>query len=193
MTNSTVPAGRENKRRKTTIVRLALVGVAVAGVGAALTSAAWTDQAWFTAEASAADIELYGTLGTAGSCPAAGDAAYVEANTLPDAVDITLAPFEDLVPGEERTVTICLWNGSDVNLSVSQAPIATSGDPVFGTGGATIGVEDGGAAYVTQTLAVDAVKPLEVLVHPPGDWAESFQGAQSGELAITFTGSTDLP
>ncbi len=193
MTNSTAPAGRNNKRRKVTIVRLALAGVAVAGVGAALTSAAWTDQAWFTAEASAADIELYGALGTAGSCPAAGDAAYAEADTLADAVSIGLTPFEDLVPGEERAVTICLWNGSDADLSVSQAPIVTTGDPVFGTGGATIGVEDGGAAYATQTLAVDEVKPFEVVVTTPEDWADSFQGAVSGELAITFTGSTDLP
>lgn len=172
-------------------MRLAIGGVAVLGIGAAITTAAWTDQVWFTAQASAADVGLYGALAVDGTCPAPG-AAYQEADTSADGVSIGLTPFENLVPGDARSVGICLWNGSDVDLSVSLAPIDIAGDPVFGAGGATIGVEDGGSAYATQRIVADAVKPLEVVVETPNTWNESFQGAESGTIAVTFTGSTDL-
>lgn len=192
MTSSTTPTSREKRRRRLAITRLAIAGVAVLGVGAALTSAAWTDQAWFTTQATAGKVELYGSLTDKdGKCPPAEDGAYQVADELSGAVEIPLAPFEKLVPGDERTVTICLWNGSDGPLSVSLEPIKTDGDPVFGDGGAKIEVRDGGAPYATQTLAVNDVKPVQVVVSTPSDWKDSFQGAESKPIAITFTGSTD--
>jgi predicted ribosomally synthesized peptide with SipW-like signal peptide len=195
-------SGAPEKRKKSTIIRLAIAGVAVLGIGAAITTAAWTDQAWFTAQADAASIELYGALAVDGDCPAApanpavSTAPYVVADDLTGAVDITLASgtFALLVPGEERAAGICLWNGGDVALSTSLAPIVTAGDAVFaGTDPASIAVEDDGAAYATQTIAADAVLPLDVVVTTPGDWDNSYQGLTSGEIAITFEGTTDLP
>lgn len=192
MSNSQSPKTRHDKHRKITVARLVAGGVAVAGIGAAITMAAWTNQAWFTTEASAASIELYGALGDEGTCPAAEDASYVPAEDLVNAVSIGLDPFENLVPDDSRTTTICLWNGSNVGLSVSLTPIDVTGDPVFGSGGATIGVEDEGEAFATQTLDAGAVKPLEVVVTTPNTWDDDFQGAESGVLQIIFTGSTDL-
>jgi predicted ribosomally synthesized peptide with SipW-like signal peptide len=186
-------SGAPEKRKKSTIIRLAIAGVAVLGIGAAVTTAAWTDQAWFTAQADAASVGLYGALAVDGDCPDAGDAAYVVADNLTGAVDITLASgtFAQLVPGEERAAGICLWNGGDVDLSTSLQPIVTTGDAIFaGTGPATIAVESGAAAFATQTIAADAVLPLDVVVATPENWATTYQGLTSGEIAITFTGTT---
>lgn len=183
-------------RRRSTVIRLAVAGIAVLGIGAAITTAAWTDQAWFTAEADTASVELYGALADDGTCPAAGDAAYVEADDAASAVTITLDPaaFADLIPGDSRSVGICLWNGSDVDLSTSLAAIDVTGDAVFaGATPATIGVSDGGAAFATTTIAADAVHPLDVVVETPEDWGDEYQGVQSGTVEIVFTGSTDLP
>lgn len=183
------------KRRKSTTVRLAVASIAVLGIGAAITTAAWTDQAWFTTSASSAEIELYGALAdNDGNCPAASDGVYKPADDLSGAVAVTLGAgaFDDLVPGQTKSVDICLWNGSTVPLSVAlEAITPTTDDSIFtGTGAATIGVRDGASDYATQTLNVGVVKPLSVRVVTPNDWDESYQDQTSGTITITFTGST---
>lgn len=184
------------RRSRTTIVRLALASVAVLGVGAAITTAAWTDQAWFTAEASTAHVELYGALAVDGVCPSADPDLYDEADDLAGAVQITLASgsFAGLVPGDERAVGICLFNGATVPLSVSLGAPDLTDDPVFGGADpADLEVQVAGAAFATQTLAANTVLPLDVVVTTPDPWSDEMQDQTSGVIELVFTGSTDLP
>lgn len=179
------------KRRKSTTVRLAVASIAVLGIGAAITTAAWTDQAWFTTSASSAEIELYGALAVDGTCPVVptstpgADSPWKAADDGDAAVAIPEATFADLVPGQTRTAIICLWNGSTVPLSVSGADISKPSDQIFVEGSdATITVGS------VNELAKGQVAKLDVVATTPNDWPSSYQGKTSGEIAITFTGST---
>lgn len=188
---------REQKSRKTsTIIRLALAGVALVGIGAAATSAAWTAQTTLTAGARAASIELYGALAVDGTCPTGSGSPYVEADTSAAAVTITLASgeFAALLPGQERSVAICLRNGGDLPLTVSLQPIAVTSNSVFGgSTPATIEVRTSGATYTPTVLAANAVLPLNVVVTTPASWPSAYQGQSSGAVQILFSGSTDVP
>ena len=91
----TAQDGERKKRKRAAIVKFGLVGAALVGIGAAATSAAWTDDAWFSATATAATIELEGSLDTT---PLNWDVADDEATALV----IPAATFAELVPGETR-------------------------------------------------------------------------------------------
>ncbi|MEV8252839.1 hypothetical protein AB0O95_02615 [Rhodoglobus sp. NPDC076762] len=183
-------------RKISTIIRLALASVALIGIGAAATSAAWTAQATLTAGAKTASIELYGALAVNGTCSTPAGAPYVEADTNAGAVAITLASgeFAALLPGQQRSVAICLRNGGDLPLNVSLQPLAVSSNSIFGgSSPAALEVRANGTTFSSAVLAANAAMPLRVVVTTPANWPSSYQGLSSGAVHIVFSGTTDVP
>ncbi|KQR12027.1 hypothetical protein [Cellulomonas sp. Leaf334] len=175
-------APERKKRKRAAIVRFGLVGAALVGIGAAATSAAWTDDAWFSATATAATIELEGSLDTT---PRTWDVADDEVGAL----EIPAEAFADLVPGEVREYIVHVQNAGSVDITVA-APVwtpSTTDADLFAA-----------PAPVTVTLSQTAPFTLE-----PGDsgdvtvtmtapsWTnaeDEYQGA-SGSGTIRFTGT----
>src|SRR3954451_14063274 len=109
----------DRRRRRRTILKFSLAAVALLGIGAAATSSAWTDDAWFSATASAASVELEGSLTPGGP--------YTAADVVGSAIVIPATTFANMVPGEVRTVTVYLHNASTVPLAVPAGTVTATG------------------------------------------------------------------
>jgi hypothetical protein len=178
-------AGRTRDRRRrragTTYLKFGLAGVALLGIGAAATSAAWSDDAWFTADATAATVELAGST--------AANGTFVAADTVGDGVDVTVSGFADLVPGTIRTATIYLRNTGSAPLAITLDPTTTNHLGVFaGATPATVRVT-GTPATLAGGATSDAIT---VTVSAPEAWPTPYQGATGGQVELTFSGATTV-
>jgi predicted ribosomally synthesized peptide with SipW-like signal peptide len=190
--------------RKLVITKFVLAGVAVVGVGAAVTSAAWTDDVWFTADATAASIDLVGSVDYDPVADLADpDAAtWEDADTEGTAIEIPVDVFEGLVPGDSRETTVYLRNNGTVPLEVSAATITYSGALFDGTldlDGATsttddiptvtvVGTPETALPYATAADAAN-ILPVTVTITTDANWVNAYQG-QLGTVTLQFTGST---
>lgn len=174
-TNST-PTTKTNRRRKR-YAKFALATVGLAGVGAALTSAAWTDDIAFMTDTSAATVDLQGSVtGADGSWfDVLGDDETSAAN--PIVVDSDA--FGNLLPGDERTITVHLRNEGSVDLALGAPQFEFVGG--FASALAAADVE---GTYGTSTIAPDASTTLQVAVTVPADWDAANMGA-TGNLLVT--------
>jgi hypothetical protein len=177
---------RDRKRRRGTIIKFSLAAVALFGIGAAATSAAWTDDAWFSASATAASVELQGSLSST--------TGFVPADDVATAVVIGASTFANLTPGQVRTVHVYIKNTSSIPLTVVPtiaSVVPATGNNVFGglkpaTYTATL------SSGTVAPIAVDAVADYLVTVTAPA-WdnttdATYYQGA-TGTLTVKFTGT----
>jgi hypothetical protein len=170
------------KRKRAAVVRFGLVGAALVGIGAAATSAAWTDDAWFSATATAATIELEGSLDTT---PLAWDVADDEATALV----IPAAAFAELVPGEVRDYTIHVRNNGSADIAVA-APVWTPSATDAALFAAPAPVDVTLSQTSAFTLAPGAVQDVTLTLTAPS-WTndeDQYQGA-SGSGTIQFTGT----
>ena len=168
------PQQEEKKRRSVAAFIFALV--AVLGFGAALTTAAWTDNVFFKANvSSAATVNLQGSLdGT----------SWSEGATSATAIVVPTSTFENLLPGQTRTVTLHVRNQgtTPVDLVAVVNPVAATG--VF---------EAPSPATATVTLAATSLNAgaqttLELTLTAPANWPASYQG-KTGELLVQVTGT----
>ncbi|MDM7855419.1 hypothetical protein [Cellulomonas alba] len=186
-TKPTVPGDlgaqeQERKRKKRgAVVKFTLAGVALLGVGAAATSAQWSDDAWFSASASAATLQLQGSLD---STPLSWDPA----DTKSAALAIPAATFSDLAPNESRTYTVHVKNAGSTSITVT-APVwsadSTNNAVFSGSKPATVSFDQA----TSFTLAKNATKDVIVTVKA-GNWTNadttSYQGA-TGAGWVTFS------
>lgn len=175
----------DRRRRRRTILKFSLAIVALLGIGAAATSSAWTDDAWFSATASAASIELEGSLTQGGP--------YELADVVGDAIVIPAATFENMVPGEVRTVTLYLHNASTVALDVPAGTVGATGTLFAGTNPVVVTL---GAMTPASPLPADAEASVVLTLTAP-DWGNTvddlaYQGA-TGDLTVQFIGTTVAP
>lgn len=179
---STTPASAKKtaQKRHKRYAKFALATVGLLGVGAALTSATWTDDVWFTTDTSAATVDLQGSAngtdwldvrvdGTDGSTP----------------IVIDSAEFENLLPGDVRTITVHLRNAGTTNLAIAMAET-----PFEFTGGfaTALSTSDVSATFAATELAPEASTTLVVTVTVPDPWAETNMGA-TGTLLVAVTGT----
>lgn len=174
-------SGRPSRRR--TVTKFALAALALLGIGAAATSAAWTDDAWFSGTASAATVELEGSLTSGGP--------WELADVVGEAVVIPPETFENMLPAEVRTVTLYLHNASSVPLSVPAGTLSATGPLFEGTNPVIVSV---GALTPASPLPVDGEASVVLTLTAP-DWGAAdigYQGA-TGDLTLQFTGTTEAP
>lgn len=171
----------DKRKKRGTAIKFALAAIALTGIGAAATSAAWSDDAWFSASATAATVELQGSL--------SGTTGFVNADDAATAIAIPTNTFQNLTPNQVRTVKVYVKNTSSVPLTV--APTLTPGGALFAAPKpATATIALTGPA---GTLAVDGIAEYTVTV-TGADWTNStadlaYQGV-SGSLTVKFTGTT---
>ena len=180
--DATAQDGERKKRKRAAIVKFGLVGAALVGIGAAATSAAWTDDAWFSATATAATIELEGSLDTT---PLDWDVADDEIGALV----IPAAAFAELVPGEARPYTIHVRNSGSADIAVD-APVwtpSTTDAALFAAPAPVVVTLSQTTAF---TLEPGDVQDVTVTLTAPS-WtnAESQYQDASGSGTVQFTGT----
>lgn len=173
----TVEQSEDRKKRRRVIAKFTLAGVALVGIGAAATSAAWTDQAWFTGTASAATVELEGSLKT--------DTGYTNADVVGDAVVIPTSVFDELNQGANESVTLYLKNTGSVPITLSTAAPTLTGTIFAGSDPATVTV----TSPSSTTLAAGASTSFTVQIQTSSNWNSSYQGS-TGSITITYTGQS---
>jgi len=175
MSTSTA-AHRDATPRTSTVIRLGALLLAVIGVIAAATSAGFSNDAWFAADASSASVSLQGRVGGTGDFEDADDGAL--------AIDIPTATFANMVPGEERTVSLELKNASSVALSLTENTTAT-GTLVDAASGTTITVS---GTPATMAAGAEAATTLTITA---GNWNDALQNqpAAGNTVTVTFTGT----
>lgn len=185
MTSTHVAASeqdRDERRRRGALVRFGLAGIAVLGVGAAVTSAAWTDDAWFAGSASAAEVELQGSIDGATWYDADTNGAGI-------AVAIPEKEFAGLNQGANETVTLHLKNDGNTPLTLGSGTVTTdSGDPTSIFAGAKPATAQITGAPASE-LAAGATTTATLRITTPADWPADYQG-KTGELTVQFTGQS---
>jgi len=169
----------ERRRRRGAVARFGLAGVAVLGLGAAATSAAWTDDAWFAGSASAAEVELQGSI---------DGATWIDADTSGTgiAVEVPDTAFADLNEATQASVDLHLRNDGSVPLTLGSASVTTDDTGIFGgTTPATVSVTD----PAVTTLGPGDTTSVTLQVSTPDGWDASYQG-QTGSLTVQFTGQS---
>ncbi|MDM8086430.1 hypothetical protein QUV83_16785 [Cellulomonas cellasea] len=185
MTSTNVAASeqdRDKRRRRGALVRFGLAGVAVLGVGAAVTSAAWTDDAWFAGSASAAEVELQGSI---------DGSTWYDADTNGSGIAVAIPEQElaGLNQGADETVTLHLKNDGNTPLTLGSGTVTTdSGDPTSVFAGAKPATAQISAAPASE-LAAGATTTATLRITTPADWPADYQG-KTGELTVQFTGQS---
>jgi archaellum component FlaG (FlaF/FlaG flagellin family) len=167
---------RNRRRTRAAYLKFGLAGVALLGIGAAATSAAWTDDAWFSADASAATVELEASLdGT----------TWFDADSVAGdpAVDIPLANLNEAA---NVTKTLYIRNTGSVPLTITGPTVVKSGDLFSGAGAGTLA----NPSVILGTLGSTTLAPntgtsVSFQVTTPVDWSETFQG-KTGLITIQF-------
>jgi predicted ribosomally synthesized peptide with SipW-like signal peptide len=184
----TVDQDQERKRKKRgAIVKLSLAGVALLGIGAAATSAAWTDDAWFKGTATAASVNLQGSVDNA-----TWDPADTQSGAL--TFDVSGSLLGALNQKADVLVPLYLYNAGDqpLALTVTQAQgsgaiftdIASPSDAAQGGVGAkaTVSVPDAPATIAAHDHIV-----IHVEVKTDANWSKDYRG-KSGSLVVQLTG-----
>ncbi len=166
----------ERRKKRAAFLKLGLAGVAVLGIGAAATTAAWTNDAWFSGSASAATVQLQGSL---------NGTTWTDADTNDSGVriDIDPAALADLVPGQTRNITLHVRNTSSVDLTISSDVVATGG--VF-TGALPASATVTGLA---TTLAPNATDEFTLVVGTDALWPDTYKGLL-GAVTVQISGTT---
>ena len=172
--------------RTSRAVRLGAVLLALVGVSAAATSAGFTDGAWFTGSAAAGTVELQGSL---------DGKNWQDADSQDQgiAIQIPAETFDNMVPGDKRTVTVHLHNDSTVPVIVSKELLASG--PLLADNETTKTLEfaKGAGAQTVELAANDATNDQDdttaTLTITAGDWAEDLEASQASAntLSLHFT------
>lgn len=175
---------QERKRKKRgAIVKFSLAGVALLGIGAAATSAAWTDDAWFKGAANVFDASNDGDVQLSGSL---NGTTWSDANSSANgvAIDIAASAFQDLLPGETRTVELYIKNTGHTKLAIT-SDVASTG-PVFAADGVTATL---GTLSATTLAATDTAHATLTITAPAWDNSDLGMGGDTGALTVDFTGT----
>lgn len=176
---------RRRRRRGAAVLKFGLAGAALLGIAAAATSAAWSDDAWFSASATAATVELEGSLTSA-------DAAFVPADSG-HPIEISSAYFQNLNENTTTDVTVYVRNAGSVPLTLGAPTVERSGDVFTGANATavqvTVKTDEDGQVAGTVLPADKSVVAVTVTVTTPAGWPASNQG-HSGSLSIGFSGQS---
>lgn len=173
MTNSQHTTEEEPRTKRRGIVAALLAVLAVGGIGAAVTSAAWTDNVFYSADATAAEFNLQGSL---------DGATWVESDNK-NAIEIVVpaSAFDELLPGEDRDVT--LWVKNDSTVDATLAPATFEWDGATFAANPTVAIL---GAPTTLTPGQEASFTLNLTT--PADWADANQG-ETGTIIVTLQGT----
>ena len=105
---------QETRRRK---IKAGLAGLVVLGVGVAATSALWSDNVWFAGDVSTSTFNLQGSVTSATSGFAEGDA---------EGVALVIPPVEKFAPNETVTRTVWVKNAESTKAAdLVDKPVVT--------------------------------------------------------------------
>lgn len=174
MSTSTTPSRRP-------AAKLVLAGVAVVGIGAALTTAAWTDNVFFSAQAETGAFNLQGST---------DGVSFDEHDTEETAAIVVPADaFENLAPGDERSVDLWVRNAGTVPAFLN-APVITTTGELFAGGDAPVLVTSG--ITEGQTLAVGAEVEFTLTLTAPNWDGDAYEDLSGGILVqVAGASSTD--
>lgn len=203
---------REERRRKRgTVLKLALGGLALVGIGTGLTAAAWSDDANFKASTSSAKVALKAWNANVAGCAATppttldtSNSCWLDADDSTGAVTITDPGFvlTNLVPtASDRTIstTLYLANAGSTSVNVSATCVGTGSlfdNPVsasVGTGHpltVSLSASKTACSSWTSTVASNTQSSVVLNVVVPGYWytSNTYKNG-SGSLPVVFTGT----
>jgi len=179
-TPTTEPRDRR-RRRGVVFLKFGLAGAALLGIAAAATSAAWTDNAWFSASASAATVQLQGSLD---STPL----SWQVANTKGAALEIPAATFTNLVPGQTATYTVHVKNNGSVAITIAAPTFQadTTNNGLFtGSKPVTVALSETSSFTLDPNAEQDVVLTMTA---PAWSNTDGYQG-KTGAGWIDFSGT----